>query len=46
MKSICKWFGHKMYSITWDVNAGDFTVLCIRCEKTWDKHSRLGVIHD
>ena len=33
-KFICKIFGHKMYSITW--GATNFTVLCTRCEATWE----------
>ena len=30
---ICKIVGHKMYNISWSQDA--FTVLCIRCEKSW-----------
>lgn len=40
MKFMCRIFGHKMYSITW--SAGDFTVLCTRCEKRWQDNKRLG----
>ena len=46
MRIICKLFGHKMYSITWEANTSEFTVLCTRCEKSWDKHSRLGIVNE
>jgi hypothetical protein len=46
MKLLCKLFSHKMYSITWEANTSDFTVLCIRCEKRWEKHSRLGIVNE
>lgn len=42
MKFLCKLYGHKMYSITWAANSDDFTVLCVRCEKSWTKNTRLG----
>lgn len=35
-KLICKVFGHKMYSISWSQES--FTVLCTRCEKTWESN--------
>lgn len=35
MNFICKVFGHKMYSISWTPES--FTVLCTRCEQTWEK---------
>jgi len=46
MKLLCKLFGHKMYSITWEANTSEFTVLCTRCEKRWERHSRLGTINE